>query len=166
MGLVVCFLWMSPADVVHAALRIGPEQSQTWVQGLAVLSYRRTTEGPRGCCSGLAGGGGRMERLLRPGPEESPASSLFDLGWLPSSETQQRPGGQRPCLRQVRSSSPSFLLSDGGTGGQGVARRGRPQICTLNLPFILVLFAKRQFTKWDVFLALRFPCRFINKLLR
>lgn len=57
-GLVVCLLWMSPAGMVHVALRIGPEQSQTRVQGLADLSYKRTTEGLRGCCSGLAGGRG------------------------------------------------------------------------------------------------------------
>lgn len=151
--------------MVHAALRIGPQESWTRVQSLAILSCKRTMEGLWGSCSGLAGGRGRMGRQSLPGPEESPASSLFDLGWLPSSETQQRPGGQRPCLRQVGRSSPSFLLSDSGTGGQGVARRGRPQMCALNLS--VWFFLPKGSLQNGIFPLLSgFPAGSFNKLLR
>lgn len=77
---------------------------------------------------------------------------LFYLsaGWLPSSETTQRPRGQCPCFRKVRSVGyhprPSILHSDGRARGRAV-KRGTPipnQICLL---LSLVLYPRKEFIK-------------------
>lgn len=77
---------------------------------------------------------------------------LFYLsaGWLPSSETTQRPRGQCPCFRKVRSVGyhprPSILHSDGRARGRAV-KRGTPipnQICLL---LSLVIYPRKEFIK-------------------
>lgn len=88
---------------------------------------------------------GRPSRTGFAGREESPVSFLFDLGGFPSSETQQRPGSQRPCFRQVGSSGRirsllSFLPSDSSTGARVPWEMGDPKsgiwICFLLWFFI------------------------------
>lgn len=71
--------------------------------------------------------------------------SLLAVGGLPPSEAPQRPGGQRPCFRQVgiferHPRGPAILHSDGDWGQQG----GVPQILSLNLPLTLVLLRERS----------------------
>lgn len=84
---------------------------------------------------GLAGSEGAMGKPSLPGfaeQEESLVLFLPVLGGLPSSETHQRPGSQRPCFRQVESSDTTlslsssgvFLASDSSTG-VGVQREGK-----------------------------------------
>lgn len=60
------------------------------------------TSGLGWAAGGRAGREGEWGPLLGSQSRRSHGLVLFALGWLASSETQQRPGSQRPCFRQVR----------------------------------------------------------------
>lgn len=102
------------------------------------------TSGLGWAAGGQAGREGEWRPLLGSQSSRSHGVVLFALGWLASSETQQRPGSQRPCFRQVR---PSVVLEGLPPTRRRLRgqREGRPPALHLTLPFTLVFYAKGNF---------------------
>jgi hypothetical protein len=75
--------------------------------------------------------------------------SLFTVGWLPSSETSQRPGGQCPCFWQVRTVGSYLRLivlhSDSGPNPESKSAFYFGSLC------------KKRVIKWDFHLLSGLP---------
>lgn len=103
------------------------------------------TSGLGWAAGGRAGREGEWGPLLGSQSRRSHGVVLFALGWLASSETQQRPGSQRPCFRQVR----PFVTLEGlpptrQRAARGTVGREAPAL-HLTLPFTLVFYAEGSF---------------------
>lgn len=133
-------LWKNSCSVFHAEVGTGSHGARLRLWDLSAGPGRPEMGG--GCAGGwkqaARGPAGSQVAMGKPSlpawaeREESQVSFLSVLGGLPSSETHQRPGSQRPCFRQVGSSDTAlslsfsgvFLLSDSSTG-DGVRREGQ-----------------------------------------
>lgn len=117
------------------------------------MGHRRGERRPRAAWLAARGMGKTITSWVHGAGGVTSVISLA-LGWLSSSETQQRPRSQRPCFRQVGLSGtilslPSFRESSPHQTAARDSGRGRVPSPGPYLPFTLVLWARGEFIKWD-----------------